>query len=179
MQNDVRGAIGNYAGFEGMHDNNSDSEEISDGEIIQDGNESFENVLQSFSKEWLHAHLTHNVSLAASNIFWQLSFNFVSKIQSLRASEGINRKIPQFLQVRKNMYTDICPQVHMSFAFLNKNDGSIIHVDANQTPLRQYERDPLYQKLYEEAHIEVIQSRDTTDYLCFYLVSIRISANFM
>lgn len=131
-----------------------DSEDEDEGSS-QDESDSFESLFSSFSQQWLDAQLTHNVSIAASNYFWKLAFNHVSQIESLKASEGIKRKIPQFLQVRKNLYKDFCPEVKMSFAFLNKNDGSIIHVDGIQTPLTQYERNPQYQKLYEEAHVEV------------------------
>ena len=43
----------------------------------------------------------------------------------------------------------------MSFAFMKKDDGTIVHVKENHTPLDQYQRDPKYQKLYEEAHVKV------------------------
>ena len=49
------------------------------------------------------------------------------------------------------------PEVKMTFAFLNKSDGTITTVAADSTPLTQFQRDPNYQKLYEEAHIEVYQ----------------------
>ena len=44
----------------------------------------------------------------------------------------------------------------MTVAFLDNSTNSIIHLDGDQTQLiTQYQRDPNYQKLYEEAHIEV------------------------
>ena len=58
-------------------------------------------------------------------------------------------------QVRKNIYKDMCPDVKMTFAFMKKSDGSVITVEADSTPLTQFQRDPNYQKLYEEAHIQV------------------------
>ena len=115
----------------------------------------FKSVLDYFSKQWLQIHLTHNVSLAASNAFWKLSFNSIAYIFDLKAAEGIRKKIPQFLQFRKNIYKDLSPEVKMTFVFLNKNDGSIIKVQENHTPLKMIQRDPQYKKLYEEAHIEV------------------------
>lgn len=60
-----------------------------------------------------------------------------------------------YFQVRKNVYKDICPDVEMTFYFLNKNDGTIVRVSDDHTPLNKYQRDPQYQKLYEEAHIKV------------------------
>lgn len=127
----------------------------SPGETEEDKESTFDSLFQSFSKQWMHAQLTHKVSLAASSAFWLLSFKYVSKNFELKNAEKKLKKIPQFLQARKNMYTEICPRIKMTFAFLNKTDGSIIHVDAEKTPLNAYQRDPKYQKLYEEARIEV------------------------
>ena len=105
--------------------------------------------------DWLHTQVTHHVSLAATKAFWKLSFQHVAKLYELKADQGISRKIPQFPQVRKNIYKDYCPDVKMTFAFMNKNDGSIVYVNEDHTPLQQYQRDPQYQKLFEEAHVEV------------------------
>ena len=96
------------------------------------------------------------MSLSGSNAFWKLSFQYVAKLQDMKKAENVKKKIPQFYQVRKNVYKDLCPDVKMSFAFLNIQDGSIIHVKEDHTPLNRYQRDPKYKKLYEEAHIEVI-----------------------
>ena len=112
-------------------------------------------MLYSLTSEWLQGQLTHHVSLSAANFFWKLAFKYVFHIHELKANEGITRGIPQFLHQRRVMYKNICPEVKMSFAFLNKEDGSIIVVKEDHTPLSQYQRDPNYQKLYEEAHIEV------------------------
>ena len=117
--------------------------------------ESFESLFTSFSNQWQHAQLTHHVSLAASNNFWKLSFDYVPKILELKKAEKLKKKIPQFYQVRKNIYKDICPEVKMTFVFLNLNDGTLTLVKDDHTPLKQYQRNPQYKKLYEEAHIEV------------------------
>ena len=63
--------------------------------------------------------------------------------------------ISVYFQVRKTIFQDLCPDVKMSFAFLNKTDGSIVYVNEGHTPLNTFQRDQQYQKLYEEAHIEV------------------------
>ena len=119
--------------------------------------DSFASFFDSFSRQWLNTQLTHHVSLAASNAFWKLSFNCVPKLVELQANEQVKRKskIPQFLQVRKNLHKDLCPDINMTFAFLNKEDQSIIHVNVDHTPVKEFENNPKYQKLYEEAHIEV------------------------
>ena len=120
--------------------------------------QSFDSLFETFSEQWLQAQLTHHVSLAASNDFWKLSFKYVSEIIEMKRQENINKKIPQFLQIRKNIYKSICPDIKMNFAYLNNTDNSIIHVDVDHTPVKEFERNPQYQKLYEEAHIQVISS---------------------
>ena len=65
----------------------------------------------------------------------------------------------------------------MTFAFLNKTDGSIIHVDADETPLNAFQNNPEYQKLYEEARIEVIYSSYPTDHLNILVHNIYLKVN--
>ena len=103
----------------------------------------------------MHAQLTHHVSISAANHFWSLAFKYVGHLLQLKSNENINKKIPQFIQTRKVTYQEICPDVKMSFAFFNKSNNSIVHVQADHTPISQYQGDPNFQKLYEEAHIEV------------------------
>ena len=61
--------------------------------------DSYKDVMQQFSEEWLQTQLTHHVSLSATNAFWRVSMNFIPKIMELRNAELINRKVPQFNQV--------------------------------------------------------------------------------
>lgn len=117
--------------------------------------ETFYSLLRSLSQKWINAQLTHDVSLAATSVFWKLAFEYIPEIIRLKESEGVKKKIPQFMQIRNTFYSDYCPKIRMSFAFLNKEDNSIIHVKGDRTPLNQYQRDPQYKKLYEEAHVEV------------------------
>lgn len=130
-------------------DGDGDEEEGNEEEI------DFESTFFSFSKEWLNTQLTHRVSLTASNCFWKLALKYIPKIHELKTAENIKKKIPQYLQVKKNLYQDHCPEIRMSFVFLNKADGSIIKVQDDHTPLNQFLRNSQYQLLYEEAHIEV------------------------
>ena len=74
----------------------------------------------------------------------------------MKAAENVQKKIPQFIHMRNVMNKNICPEVKMSFVFLNKNDGTLHHVQDDQTPLTKFQRDPRFKKMYEEAHIEVI-----------------------
>ena len=123
-------------------------------------------MLISLSNSWLQIQLTHHVSLEATNAFWRTSLKSFHELIEKKKAEGINRKIPQYVQIRKNIYKDICPDVKMSFAFLNKNDNTIVKVSADQTPLTEYQRDPRYVKLYEEAHIEIKDLKKIHYWIC-------------
>lgn len=135
--------------FPNQYLNTSSDDEDNEDEIT------FVSLLDDFSKKWLELQLTHHVSLAASNQFWNLAIKQIHEIFKKKEQEKVKRKIPQFLHVRKMIYKDLCPEIKMSFVFLNKLDGSLIRVNGEQTPLSQFQRDPNYQKLFEEAHIEV------------------------
>ena len=117
--------------------------------------DTFDTLFQSFARKWVDEQLTHHVSLNAAASFWTLAFKYIGKILHLKASEHNTKKIPGFLNVRQVMYDDVCPPVHMSFAFLNKTDNSVEYVEDDHTPLNQYQRNPNFRMLYEEAHIKV------------------------
>lgn len=128
------------------------------GDSGDDGDENnYATLFRSFSEKWLNTQLTHYVSLTATNAFWRLALEFIPPVMETRKKESIHRKIPQFVQVRRNLYKEIAPKIKMSFAFLNKENGTIVKVAEDHTPLSKFQRDPHYQKLYEEAHIEVIK----------------------
>ena len=96
--------------------------------------------------------------MAACNSFWKLAFRGIPSILEMKKNENIKKPIPQYPQIKKNIYLDLCPDIKMHFVYQNTSDGSIIHVNADTTPINKYQRDPMYKKLYEEAHIEVILS---------------------
>ena len=125
----------------------------------------FESLFKDLSERWLNVQLTHHVSLEATAALWKLAFSHVSEITALKAQENINRKIPQYVHVRRQIYKEVCPRVTISFAFLNKADGSITKVQEDCTPLNKFQRDPQYQKLYEAANVEVM-------YILYFMISI-------
>ena len=125
--------------------NNSDPEDM----------DTYESLFASFTEKWMETQLTHHVSLAGANAFWKLSFQYVNDICKLKTEENIAKNIPQFVHVRRQVQKEICPNVLMSFAFMNKNDGSMIYIRDDHTPLNKYQRDPRFKKIYEEAHIQV------------------------
>lgn len=62
----------------------------------------------------------------------------------------------------------------MTFAFLNEEDGSIIKVDSDHTPLIEFQRDPRFKKLYEQAHIEVITYTRKLLRALYFILSVTI-----
>ena len=113
--------------------------------------------MENFTKEWIRTKLTHHVSLAGADEFWKLSFKYVGDMLRLKEAENVTKGVPQFVHMRRLMYKDqtICPEVKMSFVFMNKNDGTIHYIQEGQTPLKNFQRDTRFIKMYEEAHIEV------------------------
>ena len=117
--------------------------------------DTFESLFAAFTEKWMETQVTHHVSVSAANAFWILSLQYVHDLYRLKVSENIRKGIPQFVHLRRQIQKDICPEVNMSFAFMNKNDGNMHYVQHDQTPLKDYQRDPQYKKMYEEAHIQV------------------------
>ena len=149
-------------------DDDRGGEPSSGGPSSEEDDESFDSFLKSFSREWLNTQLTHQVSLAACNAFWKIAFRGIPSILEMKKIEKINKAIPQYPQIKKNIYNDLCPDIKMHFVYENTSDGSIIHVNTGTTPITKYQRDPMYKKLYEEAHIEVIIVRSIANPKCIF-----------
>ena len=130
-------------------------ESVHEEDDNNEGGNTYDSVFTSFTENWLQTQLTHHVSLAGANAFWKLCFKYVKEMYELKEAENITRAIPQFVHVRRQVYKEICPEVKMTFVFMNKNDGTLHHVQEDETPLKNYQRDPQFRKLYEEAHIQV------------------------
>ena len=106
--------------------------------------------------EWLRIQLTHDVSIAATDAFWSLAIQWIGRLHRIRDIQGIKRKIPQFPNQRKKMYEKECPKVSMSFTYMNNETDEIIHVNnVENTPLKNYDRNNAFTKLYESAFIKV------------------------
>ena len=118
--------------------------------------ENYFSVLESLSKKWLSAQLTHHVSAAGANTFWDIAMDAIPKMVSIKDVEGVTRKTPRFTQERRKMYKDNCPKIQMRFAFKHKLTGEIETIDCDATPAKRFQRNPDYVKIYEEAHVKVI-----------------------
>ena len=107
--------------------------------------------------QWLRLQLTHDVSLAATDAFWNLAMKSIPKLLHIRDVQGIKRKIPQFPNQRKILYSNECPKVSMLLAYLNTETNDIVYVkNVNRTPMKTYDWNNKFIKLYESASIQVI-----------------------
>ena len=79
----------------------------------------------------------------------------IPKIVEVKEREHVNKKIPSFIHQRRLLYKKSCPPVKMQFSFKHKVTGEIHKVDCNSAPLKEFQRNPDYVKLYEEGHLQV------------------------
>ena len=120
--------------------------------------EDYNSLLNSMSRKWYFAQLSHNVSGTAAEAFWEIGRFFWPKLIQAKLQEGITKKTPLFQNQRKKLVSQLCPDISMQFGYLNLATGEVENVSSHITPIKDYERNPQYVKLYEEAHIQVINS---------------------
>ena len=102
------------------------------------------------SKQWLCTQMKHHVSAAATNALWDIAFQFV-----LPCIEQRQKRIPKFIQQRRKLFENHCPEVHMEFVYRNKMTGEIVEYKGTTAPLKMYENNSNFEKLYELAYVKV------------------------
>lgn len=117
--------------------------------------EDYFQVLSKLSEKWLETQLTHHVSATASNTFWAHAMESIPDLIRVKTRDNILRKTPGFTQERRKLHEDRCPKIHMKFGFKHKQTGAIETVDSQSAPMKQFQRNPDYVKVFEEAYIEV------------------------
>lgn len=140
---------------EGVDDDDDDDPDDDDDDEVEEETENYFSVLKELSKQWRLTQLTHHVSAEAANSFWNISMGEIPKLLYFKDKDAVRKKTPQFVHQRRKLDKEFSPEVNMTFGYKNKEDGSIVTVDCTSTPINQYQRNPKYVKLYEEAHIEV------------------------
>ena len=132
-------------------DPGSDGNESSD---FEEGDDYF-SILKYLSQEWLKVELNHRVSHVASEAFWSLGKSWVNKLFMTKTAQGITRKTPSFIHIRRQLHKNNVPRIHMEIGYLKKDSGDLIVVeDTLITPKRQYPPHE-YQKMWEIAHVKV------------------------
>lgn len=131
--------------------------DLSSSEPAEDEEEEGDNykaIFENVSKKWLNVQLTHDVSMAAANSFWTQAIRFFPALASARERSGVEKSVPGFIHVRRQLYKEYCPEVHMKFVYLNRNTNAVETYHGSKCPRKQFPRNQ-YIKLYEEAHVKV------------------------
>ena len=112
-------------------------------------------LLKYLSKEWLKVELAHRVSKVASEEFWSLAKKWFHKLFTTKKVQKVTRKTPSFPHLRRRMYDNSVPPIHMEFGFLEKDTGDLTIVeDTPITPKKQFPPHR-FQKIWEIAHVKV------------------------
>ena len=115
-------------------------------------NHNYPDLLQKLSQKWLFVQLTHQVSAAATNSFWNLAFDLMPDL--IKCNENSEKKHPGFIHLRRQLYLKRCPKIHMKFVYLNRSTQEIEVVNTDTNPRLSHSK-ANYIKLYEEAHVNV------------------------
>ena len=120
--------------------------------------DNYKDILHAFSKQWLFTQMSHKVSARATNDFWDVCFKYVPQLMMFHEREGRQEVPPKFISQRRHLHKQFSPEVQMEFGFKHKKDGTIHKVKGSTTPLKEYERNEDYLKLYEISTVKVSSS---------------------
>ena len=129
------------------HEGEDEQEEEDIPHHFPEFQDNYKDVLHSLSKKWLDTQLHHKVSATATNKFWELSVNYMSKMASLWEREGQPKQIPGFIHQRRKLYEEYSIDIEMEFGFKNKRTGTIEIVKSSSAPLKRLQHHEDYIKL--------------------------------
>ena len=116
--------------------------------------EDYHSVFQDFCQEWMTTELDHTVSKVASNKFWTVAFKFIPRLLCLKKEQKVKKKIPNFDQIRRNLYDENTPEVTMEIGYKCKETNEVTIVHDNVTSKNTFPRQE-YDKMYEIATVKV------------------------
>lgn len=134
----------------GDHGGDPSGDDDDDGDY-QD--ENYNELLEALVKKWLGVQLTHEVSASATEAFWKTTMDVIPTLIDHRNRFNIQKPVPGYKHLRRQLYKDFCPDISMKYVFMKKSDDSIEVVECTKAPTRSKSE---YIKLYEEAHIKVM-----------------------
>ena len=134
---------------------NVDDTSYNSDDVIQEAEEEYSELCEALARKWLFIQHTHHVSASATNEFWSAAIDLLPDIFQMKFNYNIKKKIPGFEHVRRKLNDDLCPEIDLKFVYQKRNDDSIEVVHCQKAPVKQYPKTS-YKKLYEEAHIKVI-----------------------
>ena len=94
--------------------------------------------------------MKHQASAEAANSLWDLAFKYIPDVLQQR-----EKKIPKFIQQRRKIMDNQCPEVHLEHSYRNKLTGKIINYKGTTAPIKRFEDTNIYEKLYEMAYVKV------------------------
>ena len=125
------------------------SEPTSDQSFTEDSVDEFTTVLEDLVKQWLLIELTHSVSKHATESFWKLALEFFPLLTSFNG-----KKILQFQQLRKKLYTEYVPDISMCVTFQDRSTDEL-HILQDITSIPKNRFPPQQsKKLYETAKVQ-------------------------
>ena len=107
--------------------------------------------MEKLSERWVNVELSHNVSKAASNEFWETALSLIPDLMKLKESRGITRKIPQFIHLRRKLQKRLVPPILHKTAFKENTGGEVVVVEGNA---KEYSSST-HTKLYESTGVKV------------------------
>ena len=110
-------------------------------------------ILQALSEKWLMVELSHTVSKAGTNAFWELAMSVIPSLFEAKKRIGIRRKVPQFIHVRRKLHKKFLPPIQHATTYRQDGSLNIIEVQDQKDP----RPDDSYTKILESASVSVIQ----------------------
>ena len=107
-------------------------------------------LLQAISQKWLLVELSHTVSKAATNAFWEIAVNLLPSLYKKKERHGISRKIPQFVHIRRKLQKDLLPPIHRTTAYQDAETNDIIEVSDPK-----FRPNDVQKKIYETTSVKV------------------------
>ena len=80
---------------------------------------------------------------------------FIPVLESLRDRDNVTKKTAGFAQQKKNLYSMKCPKIKVKFGYKNKSTGIVEAVECGTESIKNFEKNPDYVKVFEEAHVQV------------------------
>ena len=117
--------------------------------------QSYKEVLKELADEWIEAEIDHRVSKSASNCFWKIATTKFKKLFETKSIQGVRKKVPQFAHLRKKLYDNKVPPIHMEIAYKdNETEEIVVLEDLKKAPVGKFPPDK-FTKLYEQATVKV------------------------
>ena len=131
-------------------DSDSDDDDNSFDPMVKD----FKTIFSKLKKDWLSIELDHKVSHTCSEEFWKLALKLMPPLIQSKKEQQIRRKVPQFAQIRKQMYDDLSPEVTMEVGYVEKQTGEMHIVKDDKTQTNNFPPSQFI-KQYEISSVKV------------------------